>query len=243
MNMNRLIAGLLAGLPVCWLPAEAQISTANEVLAPYKWEGKPRQEVRDRLVIYYFGSSECPSNELAQHYLAEAKAPAIPHVMVFKDVDGFEERRGHYIKRRILVGDYMGPAELTEWSNQGFPLWRLDAVAQEGGRASSPFEGRWSSGKPMNPHQVAELLELTVRPANELGRFPLALLEDGKPASVTCTDALLASPAKLTFTARDDSTVAAVECVLSLDERHMRLAFMHTNGIPMRSIVLERMPE
>ena len=305
MKVGCSIACLLAASGVLMFCPQLQVRvlSSGEVMAPYKWEGAQRGALQDRLVLYYFGSSECPScnsaenvqaiiqakerlpeahpdllvkfvlvyldqdfdrarefagkhgvwdeisigsawyNELAQLYLAESKAPAIPHVLIFKDWDGFEEGRGHFLKRRQLVGDYMGAQELTEWLKQGFPLWRLDGPASEFDGTSAPFEGKWSSRKRNNPGLVAELLEFTVCRTEEKSWFRLKLSEDGEPASVQCSDAMLVAPVKLTFTVRDDTTVARGECVLSLDARHMRLALSHTNGMPWRSLVLSRAVE
>ena len=183
-------------------------------------------------------------NELAQLYLASSKAAAIPHVMVFSDSDAFDpvRGRGHYLKRTLLVGDYIVGPELNEWLQHGVPLWHLDTLIGDADSASPRFAGRWRSSKERNADQAAELLELTVVPTNAPGRFRLELLEDGEPSSAQCSDAILSPPRKLTFTAQEDSTTATGECVLSLDARHMRLALAVTNWME-QTMILERIAE
>ena len=240
----RASAGLLLG---CSLSL-AQDPGNGQVLAPYKWEGRNRDTVQDRLVLYYFGASGCPPcnapenvelikqvkarlpaahpdllvksvlicldhdferardfaakygawdevsvgsnwfNELTQHYLAKSKANAIPHVMVFRDSDGFDPApaRGHYLK------------------------------------------------------QVAELLELTVVPASS--QFRIELQEDGAASSIRCSEGTLSHPRKLGFTAQEDDTTATAECALSLDGRTMRLAF-NPRGWSERTMTLNRVAE
>jgi thiol-disulfide isomerase/thioredoxin len=300
--MNSWFARASASLLLGCSLGLAQNSASDQVLAPYKWKSQKRDTVQDRLVLYYFGASECPPcnapenvelikqlkarlpaahpdllvktvlihldhdferaqefagkygawdeisvgsdwfNELTQHYRAKSKANAIPHVMVFRDSDGFDPApvRGHYLKQRILVGDYLVGPELGKWLEHGTPLWYLETLVGDADVNPPRFEGRWKSTKARNPDQVAEVLELTVVPASS--QFRIELQEAGAASSIRCSEGTLSHPRKLSFTAQEDDTTATAECVLSLDGRRMRLAFKPL-GWSEQTIILDRVAE
>jgi len=57
--MKPWIVCVSAGLLLSCSLTGAQTPINSKVLAPYKWEGKSRDVVQDRLVLYYFGASDC----------------------------------------------------------------------------------------------------------------------------------------------------------------------------------------
>jgi thiol-disulfide isomerase/thioredoxin len=78
------------GILICYLFIQFRVFSGNEVLAPYKWEGKQDQALQDRLVVYYFGGSECPPCNSVEHTRAiiqvKERLPVAYPDLLFKSV-------------------------------------------------------------------------------------------------------------------------------------------------------------
>jgi hypothetical protein len=118
--------------------------------------------------------------------LAKSKANAIPHVMVFRGSDGFAPapERGHYLKQRLLVGDYLVGPELEDWLQQGLPLRHLETLIGESAGEPPRFDGRWRNTKNRNPDRDAESIELDVIPLSGPERFRIELREGDESTGV-----------------------------------------------------------
>lgn len=213
-------AGLLLG---CSLLG-GQGSTAG-VLAPYQWHGKPRDAVQDRLVLYYFGASDCPPCNAPQNIellkQVKARLPGahpdllVKTVLICLDHD-FERAREFAAKYGAWDEISVGSVWFNELTQHYLAKSKANVI----------------------PH----VLELDVIPLSVPERFRLDLREDGESSSVQCSDAILSPSRRLTFTAKDDSTTATGECVLSLDGRRIGLVLTATNWME-RTMILDRVAE